>query len=148
MLSSGQSIGDTVAGTAVISTKTPKPADITKINSYEAPNETNPNQKSKRVLKIVCIFLAILIAIIFIVLDFQKDTPEYQIAYEYFISSEAFAKTGANENEIIFNKYSHNGTDKEATVTFTFTVRFKQYPVVCHIENGVFSVCEECTKFD
>ena len=147
MLTSGQSIGDTVASTAVISTKAPKPADITKINSYEAPEETNPQQKSKRVITIICVSLAVFIATIFIVLDGEKDTPEYQSAYEYFVSSEEFEKSGASENEIVFTSYNHNGTEENATVTYTFTARFKQYPIVCHIENGIFSVCEDCTKF-
>jgi len=148
MLTSGQSIGDTVAVTAVVSTKTPKPADIAKINSYEAPKEATPGKKSKRVLTIICVSLAIFIGIIFITLEGEKDTPEYQAAYEYFISSEAFEKSGASENEIVFTSYNHNGTEENAIVTYTFTARFKQYPVVCHIENGVFSVCEDCTEFD
>lgn len=148
MLSSGQSIGDTVAGTVVISTKEAKTADITKINSYKAPEEASPSQKSKRVITIICISLAIFIVIIFIALDGEKSTPEYQAAYEYFVSSEAFEKSGASENEIVFTSYNRNGTEENAIVTYTFTMRFKQYPVICHIENGIFSVCEECTEFN
>ena len=147
MCSSGQSIGDTVASTVVVSKKSPQAKDYRKINLYESPKEENPTKKSKKIITIICAALIIFIAIIFVSLEREKDTSEYRAAYEYLVSSESFERTDASENEIIFTGYNKNGTDKNAIVTYTFTIRFKQYSVICHIENGVFSVCEDCTKF-
>ena len=97
--------------------------------------------------------LAAFLGMIQLLLNAQKDTPEYQLAYEYLVSSEAFAQLDADASEIRMNSYSSktslNPADgqKSKTVEIGFIVSFRSFTVVCHEENGVLQICEECTNF-
>jgi hypothetical protein len=122
----------------------------------QKPVTTKKDTKTLRiVLLIVGLALAGMIAFIGLIqfiLHLQKDTEEYKVAYQYFVTSDAFTALDADESEIRFNSYSantsfSNGT-KTKNVTLGFTVNFRSFEVVCHQENGVWQVCEECTHFD
>ena len=116
-------------------------------------------QKDTKTLRIVILAVSIFLVLIFafigfiqLLLHLQKDTEEYKAAYQYLVTSDAFAALGAEESEIRFNSYSantsfSNGT-KTKNVTLGFTVNFRSFKVVCHQEDGVWQVCEECTPFD
>jgi hypothetical protein len=115
--------------------------------------------KDTKTLRIVILAVSIFLVLIFafigfiqLLLHLQKDTEEYKAAYQYLVTSDAFAALGAEESEIRFNSYSantsfSNGT-KTKNVTLGFTVNFRSFKVVCHQEDGVWQVCEECTPFD
>ena len=116
-------------------------------------------QKDTKTLRIVILVIAIVLVLIVafigliqVILNAQKDKEEYKLAYQYLVTSDAFAALGAEESDIRFNSYSantsfSNGT-KTKNVTLGFTVNFRSFEVVCHQENGVWQVCEECTPFD
>lgn len=151
MLVSGVSIGDRVAQTMVVRKDI---ADnninnIAEINKYSAPKKTG----AKKVVLIIGGILIIFFAVIFLSLSISKNTKEYKVAYDYFITSETFEQLGAEESEIWYNGYSvtthtndniHNATH---TAVITLTVKGKSYGVVCHKQNDVWAVCEECTGF-
>ena len=116
-------------------------------------------QKDTKTLRIVILVIAIVLVLIVafigliqVILNAQKDKEEYKLAYQYLVTSDAFAALDAEESEIRFNSYSantsfSNGT-KTKNVTLGFTVNFRSFEVVCHQENDVWYVCEECTPFD
>lgn len=152
LLVSGQTIGDCVAGTLVTTEKS-----IEAQNQEEKPNLTEISKKNKKtIVSIIIIPIVILVAfigIILLTLNGLKNTEEYQVAYSYFIESQAFEALGATEADVRFNGYKvvrysdneHHGSVKIAQMQFT--VKFKTFEVVCYEENGVWMVCEACTLF-
>lgn len=132
-------------------------------NSYTPshfPVESKNNTDKKTVMIIMAVIAAILVGIfafigfIQLVLNAQKDTEEYKIAYNYLINSESFEKTGADESDIRLNQYSSRinssiGSDSTSqTVEIGFIVNMKSFVIVCHKENGVWQVCDDCTEFN
>lgn len=126
--------------------------------AYE-PQQPAAQKKDTKILRIILliagIFLAGMVAfmgLIQLILHAQKDTEEYKTAYSYLIASDAFAALDADESDIRMNQYSsntsYNNGVKETTVTIGFMVNFRSFRVVCHQENGVWQVCDECTIFD
>lgn len=153
LLVTGKTIGDRVAGTLVTSKQG--------IESYTKEIQSNtpvPKQKKiKRVVLVIAIIiacLAIFIGLIQIVLNTQKDTEEYKVAYSYFVESYAFEELNVDESRIRFNQYSsHTYTSNDnssvaQTVKIGFIVNFKSFVVVCHKENDMWQVCNECTLFE
>lgn len=189
----GESIGDTLAHTAVVLKKNvdayrsdnveeqrlqrkkfaennaivtethteqntePLPSEISKINSYKGPSPTT----TKTIVIIVGAFILVFIIFFILIatsvsasLKNETKTPEYQIAYEYLISSEAFKETGKSEDKIVFNSYSYNRTtDINGNVSYVKEFGFKlgfleNATVVCHKDGETWYVCQECTKFD
>ena len=153
LLVTGQTIGDRVAGTVVTSEQ-----------GFEAYangiQDSSPALKHKEVKIIVSVIsiiiacLAIFVGLIQIVLNTQKDTEEYKVAYSYFVESDAFKNLNVDESKICFNQYSlHTYTSKDnssvsQTVKIGFIVKFKFFEVVCHKENDIWQVCNECTLFE
>lgn len=162
MLFSGSSVGDRVAGAAVITVKDlyyreDEENEVEKINSYKAPS---PMSK-KTILLLVCGILAAIITLIgfifssvSIILQSQKSTEEYQIAYEYLIESDKFAELGLTEDDLRFNSYSKNSSrnadgDKTTTAELGFRIGGgRSIYVICHDDGDGWYVCEECTKFE
>ena len=151
LLITGRTIGDRVANTMVFSSRS--------VDKHQAADnrEQNPASHKKRTTRIVIlavvICMALFVGFIQTLLNAQKDNPEYLLAYDYLISSEAFAQTGADASQIRMNSYSASrnlaagGSEPTRTVEIGFIVKFRSFTVVCHMENGTWQVCEECTGF-
>ena len=104
------------------------------------------------IILILAIFIGAIIGLVFHLLDAQKDSPEYKVAYKYLITSDAFEDLDADETDVWLNQFSTqtyfiNGRHTR-TSTMGFRVKDKHFTVVCHIEDGQWVVCEECTEFD
>ena len=153
LLVTGQTIGDRVAGTLVTSEQGFE-ANINEIqNSFPAPKQ----KKVKKIVLVIAIIiacLAIFAGLIQIVLNTQKDTEEYKVAYSYFVESQAFKELNVDESKIRFNQYSshtytsNDNSSASQTVKIGFIVNFKSFEVVCHKEGNIWQVCNECTLFD
>lgn len=152
LLATGESLGDRLANTIVASSKPLRHSPQTK----PAVSSADPKKNARIALLISGIALACLlgfIGLIQLTLNAQKNTPEYQVAYQYLLTSEAFARTGAQEADIRLNRYSastryaEDGTMTK-TVQIGFIVHYRTYTVVCHQKDGQWIVCEECTVFD
>lgn len=126
--------------------------------AYE-PQKPVTRKRDTKTLRIVLLIVGLSLAgmvafmgLVQLILHAQKDTEEYKAAYSYLIASDAFAALDADESDIRMNQYSGNTTYrdgvKERTVTIGFMVNFRSFQVVCHQEDGVWQVCEECTPFD
>lgn len=143
LLSSGQSIGDRVAGT-IVSTEKPT----------SSPSPVKKSRTAVIVIGVVAAFFLAILGFVLLMLNGQKDSEEYQAAYGYLVSSDAFEALGADESRIFMNSYSSRtqldpeGGSPEKTVTMGFLVGSHSFEVVCHWEDGVWQVCEECTLFD
>lgn len=153
LLFTGKTLGDRLAGTVVTSEQNNEPN--THETEYNAPTPTKG--KAKTFLSVFAIVIACFLALfglIQFVLNQQKDTEEYKIAYDYFTDSRAFEELNVDESKIRFNKYSRNTftSHQDNSVTQTaeigFVVNSKSFVVVCHKENDVWLVCDECTLFE
>lgn len=149
-LVTGKTLGDRLAGTLVATKQ-----DIEAL-SQETEHNAPATAKAKRGLSVLAIIVACFLALFGLtqlILNQQKDTEEYKIAYRYFTESQAFEELNVNESKIRFNKYSRNTTTspKDNSVTQTaeigFVVKSEAFVVVCHKENDVWVVCDECTSF-
>lgn len=153
LLVTGQTIGDRVAGTLVMSQKN------LELQSKEL-REKSPVPKQKNVKKVVLVFaiivgcLTIFGGLLQIILNIQKDTEEYKVAYSYFVQSHTFKELNVDESKIRFNQYRLNTytSPKDNSVTQTveigFIVNFESFEVVCHKEKDIWQVCNECTLFE
>ena len=103
--------------------------------AYEI-QQPGTKQKDTKALRIVIlavsIFLVMILAFIGLIqfiLHLQKDTEEYKVAYQYLVTSDAFAALEAEESDIRFNSYSANtsfsGGTATKNVTLGFTVNFR-----------------------
>ena len=107
-----------------------------------------------KVVAIIIGCLAAVICLILVLLNAQKNTEEYNLAYNYLIASEAYDALSTDESKIWMNQYSSTtysspGDDSVTqTVEIGFIVNFMSFEVVCHKKNGEWQVCEECTLFD
>lgn len=153
LLATEQTIGDRVAGTLVMS----KQGFESYSRETQSDSLVSEKKKTKKVILIYVIIVGCLIAfigLIQIVLNAQKDTKEYKIAYSYFTESKAFKELNVEKSKIRFNKYSSHTYSSEnndaisQTVEIGFIVNFKFYEVVCHKQSGVWQVCKECTLFE
>ena len=115
-------------------------------------------KKVIRIIALVCviiiIFMAVIIGVVQITLNAQKDSEEYKVAYNYLVSSDAFEKLNVDESKIRFNLYSYsrqissNGKSVIHTAEIGFAVKFRSFNVICHKENGIWQVCDDCTRFE
>lgn len=153
LLVTDQTIGDRVAGTLVTS----KQGIETYTNAIQDSAPAPKQKKAKKVVLVIAIIiacLAIFVGLIQNVLKAQKDTEEYKVAYGYFVESRTFKKLNVDESKICFNQYSsqtytsNDNNSVSQTVKIGFIVNFKSYEVVCHKENDIWQVCNECTLFE
>lgn len=153
LLATGQTIGDRVAGTLVTSKQGFESYTNEIQDGFFAPKQKKV-KKIVLVISIIIACLAIFVGLIQIVLNTQKDTEEYKVAYSYFVESQAFKKLNVDESKIRFNQYSsHTYTSNDnnsvsQTVKIGFIVNFKSFEVVCHKENDIWQVCNKCTIFE
>lgn len=142
----GETIGDRCAGTVVLSPR----ARAAREEEAFMPKKRNA---ALSIILGIAAFVLVTVILVFVMLSFVKDTPEYDLAYSYLISSDAFAQLGAEEEDVLFNQYrskrttSPDGSYSHVT-EFGFQVGMRSFVVVCHEEDGQWWVCEECTKFD
>lgn len=171
----GESIGDTLAHTAVVlkkdidtfrshNTKSEEALpiagsqnEISKINSYKEPSRMTQKNINTLVISLILasvIFSAIILTTYFALLKNETQTAEYQLAYEYLINSQSFEKSGKSEKDIQFNSYSYErSTDSDGNTSyvkeFGFKLGFWQHvTIICHNNGETWYVCEECTKFN
>ncbi len=154
LLASGSSIGDNLAGTTVLSKKT-----------LENDNHTEPAKsqtaKKKSNAKTAIAIVAILavcgigfLGFIFGILNMQKDSEEYKLAYNYLVTSDEFKEMNVDESKVWMNRYSSStyssihSDDVTQTVEIGFFVNFKPFTVVCEKQDGEWQICEEQTNFD
>lgn len=153
LLVTGQTIGDRVAGT-LVTTKQGLESYTNELRDSASAPKQKKDKKFVLVIAIIIACLAIFVGLIQILLNAQKDTEEYKVAYSYFVESHAFKELNVDESKIRFNQYSsHTYTSNDnssvsQTVKIGFIVNFKSFEVVCHKENGVWQVCNECTLFE
>lgn len=153
LLITGQTIGDRVARTLVTSRQG--------LESYTKEMQSITSAPKQKTIKKVVLVIAIIIVslsaflgLIQIILNSQKDTEEYKVAYSYFVKSDAFKELNVSESKIRFNQYSlhtdmsNNSDCVSQTVKIGFIVNFKSFKVVCHKENNIWQVCNECTLFE
>jgi uncharacterized RDD family membrane protein YckC len=149
LLISGRTVGERISKTYVLGKKTLERAD--------AGEDVTPRTTTRSVVTslIVCgaLFVAFVLLIVvitlisvFTVLDAQKATPEYAMAYEYIVESEKYAQVDAED--INFNSYNSNGIGDERTATYGFRVGYHSVEVTLHCEDGEWYVCRECTPFE
>lgn len=153
LLVTGQTIGDHVAGTLVTS-KQGFESYTNEMKESASPQNRKKANKVILVITIIVACLAIFVGLIQIVLNAQKDSEEYKVAYNYFVESHAFKELNVDQAKIRFNQYSsytETSNDNNSvfkTVKIGFTVKFKSFEVVCHKEGNIWQVCNECTLFD
>ena len=97
--------------------------------------------------------IAAVFGIVYLVMDSQKDTVEYQLAYEFLVESEDFYLYGCDEDDVRmigFSKHSQTTPDWEgatSTAEYTFSADSHTFTVVCHKIDDVWYVCDPCTHF-
>ena len=98
-------------------------------------------------------FIALVAGVTLFSLAVSRNTEVYKVAYDYFIESQTFQNLGVDESKIWHNRYSGaarvdpDGGGVTQTVEIGFVVKGKAYLVVCHGQNDLWFVCEECTGF-
>ena len=156
LLSTGESIGDRAAGTVVLSEASLERCKEERAHSG-IPAPLSKKEKAKKALIITAIVvccLLVFIGFLLFALNAAKDTEEYKLAYDYLISSNAYKEMDADESDIHISSYSsqsHSSANSDhvsKTASIGFVVRYKSFEVVCHYEDGVWLVCDECTAFD
>lgn len=163
LLISGVSIGDRVANTIVVLKKDldnskyiQSEPSIQNINSYSVPKSLT---KKRVVVTVSIILLAIVLfivavfGIIAVALNTQKNTEEYKLAYNYIVDSSMFSELNTDEANIKLNSYNSvtnydENNNAISTVEFGFSISGKRVYVICHLENNVWFVCPDCTKFN
>ncbi|MBQ4317464.1 MAG: helix-turn-helix domain-containing protein [Clostridia bacterium] len=158
MLISGSTVGDRVAHTVVVRKNAldsnADMHDVAEINQYVPPKK--PNIK-KIVLTVVLIVVVVIVFIAFVILQSLsavRNTEEYKVAYDYFVESQAFEELDIDESKIWHNSYSRTTYSEPSndavtqTAEIGFIAKGKAFTVICHKQNGVWTVCEECTRFD
>lgn len=160
MLVTGTTVGDRAANTVVISKKMMETdgddlvGSITQINSYKKPKIQITRKGVFLVVGVIVLLLAIILGATLATLSTRKDTEEYKLSYQYLVESEAFQSRDVDESKIWMNHYalsttaSPDGTSESGTARISFVVKWKTFEVVCHKENGVWQVCDECTEFE
>lgn len=159
LLATKETLGDRMARAVVVNRAEAAAlqarAEENPLTPEEIAAATAARKKNNRraVLIVTAVILAFLlmvgatVGITFLMIKAQTGTEEYRIAREYLV--EDMLGLSPEEAEDItlvgFNRYVSLG---ETTAAFTFTDGRHDYEIVCHKENGVWVVCEECSDFD
>ena len=167
MLITGLSIGDRLAHTVVVAKKDIdlhcKPQSpqqrMEEINRYPERRSAQSASNKKTLIILLSVlgaaFIGFVVFVIFItniMLENQKDSEEYQMAYTYLIESERFSELGLSEEDVKLVSSStyhtkQNGKEYHET-EFGFKVGFlRKFYVICHDEGDGWFVCTECTEF-
>lgn len=177
LLIRGESLGDSLAHTAVVLKRevenreeiqsTPKttvinggqemPLQIERINSYQTP----PHAKKRSAVKVVALLVAgfaifFIVALIgaFIALEGVEETQQYKVAYTYLVNSDTFRELGVDEEQIGLRSYSakqypgDDGTRVGDAEFFFYLGEVRGIEIVCHLKDGEWYVCEDCTQLE
>ena len=167
MLITGLSIGDRLAHTVVVAKKDIdlhcKPQSpqqrMEEINRYPERRSAQSASNKKTLIILLSVlgaaFIGFVVFVIFItniMLENQKDSEEYQMAYTYLIESERFAELGLSEEDVklVSSSTYHTKQNGKAyhEAEFGFKVGgFMKIYVICHDEGDGWFVCTECTEF-
>ena len=126
------------------------------VKPVSAPRKRmSPKVLIPMIVGIVIVCMIAFVGLIQITLHANRDTEQAQLAYYYVVSSDVFTKAELDPADLRMTEFSVNHTiqngEKTSTAEITFTVRkdlFRKYSfyVICHQENGTWTVCEECTR--
>ncbi len=156
LLATGESLGDRVAGTLVLSEAALERCRAERANPEAMAQAAKASNKRAALVIAAVVVLFIVASVIFAYFIFNviRDTDEYKCAHEYLISSSSFQALDADESDIHIVAASTNLHRSEAgeilseTFTIGFKVKGKTFVVTCHREDGVWKACDECTFFD
>ena len=126
------------------------------VKPVSAPRkQMSPKVLIPLIVGIVSVCMIVFVGLIQISLHASRNTEQAQVAYDYVISDDVFIAAELDPADLRMNEYSVNHSikngEKTSTAEITFTVRkdlFRKYSfyVICHQENGTWTVCEECTR--
>lgn len=139
LLFTGRSLGERATGTAVIRSSKP----------------TGPVNR-KRLVVFAAVILAITLPCSLVMgfaLNSVKQSESYRLAYDYLQTSETFAASGADEDQISLSGYSsHSVSSPDGITTYTeitFQAGSDRYEVCCHYTDADgWYVCTDHTEFD
>ena len=110
LLASGETIGDRVTNTVVL---TKNSLENYSGNQYQTFPATTicavPKKKRSSIIlifAIVMVCVLVFIGFIQLILNNLKNTPEFEVAYNYFVESETFKKLNVDESKIKMNRYN------------------------------------------
>ena len=156
LLITGKTLGERISKTAVLGKKALQRAQEGESEAgEEQPLESAPKPASLgRILAmialamaVVIIFVTVLLLIIQMTLDKQTTTPQYALAYDYLVESEAYQRLDGAPT-VKLQSYSSFTSSDGTTITYGFKVYRYTVEVTLHQENGEWIVCRECTGFD
>ena len=178
LLATGETLGDRVTSATVLSRRNleqkhevlmvaeqggetvepidaPTPPTVTPKSSVAARKPIPAKVLLPLIFGIIVVCIVGFIGLIQITLHANRDTEQAQAAYEYVLSSNAFATSGLDPADLRMNEYSvsyvtENGV-RTATAEITFTAYrglFRRYAfyVTCHKEGETWVVCDDCTR--
>ena len=116
--------------------------------------EEQKQKKDKEVFRVIVllcvagvIFIALCIGSVFLFSQTIKYSEEYAAAHEYLVNHEEFRSLGVTEDDVRLINYSVSVRAGEGDASFTFKVSGEFFTVVCHLEDGVWSACEQCSSY-
>lgn len=146
----GETLGDKVSRTAVISKK-----------DYESgiysPPTLEPKQFKKRLLTVIitltALFFTLMVVLSITMFNSIKNQESYKIAESYIVTSEKYSKIIDDSSAILvtgcssYEKYDKETNSTTYETKFTFLVKGRSVKVTCHKTNNEWYVCEDCTDF-
>ena len=145
----GRSLGERATGTTVLREHQ---FSTDSSDSAKQSKESVKKRIAVAVFAVLCISVPMFL-IVSMFLNSVKKQENYQVAYAYLVSSDAFAEMQAEESQTILTGYSSstqvdkNGDATSADAIFTFVVKGQRYQVVCHQDSDMWYVCGDCTAF-
>ena len=116
--------------------------------------EEQKKKKDKEVFRVIVLLCVVgvigllLFAGIFgLIFQGIKHTEEYATAKDYLMQTDEFIALGADETDIHMKSGNVSMDAGEGDALFVFWVKGKTFTVVCHLEDGVWSACEQCSSY-
>ena len=140
----GRSIGDFIAGTAVVSRKDYN-RRLAEKNPLDPPVKVRKNRTGVTAF-LTLVAMALVVALVAgfsyvmtIMLENEKQTEEYLYAYEALIESDEFAATGADSSELIFTAFDRYTTleDGGSVTIVEYTFETEEYYIYVTVESSV-----------
>lgn len=154
LLITGKTLGERISKTAVLGKKALQRAQAGESETQQPAGEAPKPASLGRILAmialamaVVIIFVTVLLLIIQMTLDKQTTTPQYALAYDYLVESEAYQRLDGAPT-VKLQSYSSFTSSDGTTITYGFKVYRYTVEVTLHQENGEWIVCRECTGFD
>ncbi len=153
LLASGSTIGDRAAQTVVVRKKVLEEEknthEIAELNTYSTPKKAN----ALKVLLFIAGGITLLFVIVNVTMRSTQKTEQYKMAYHYLVQSQSYAELEADVFDIRYTNFYRSKSTKpnreNATDSFEFgfVIKDEAFLVICHKQDGVWSVCENCTDF-